>query len=224
MDLTPRQILIRPVRWSSSVPRTQHFRERSFEIGSKLPAWEWNKYWQNNAAKSLIHYFSMLFIYSVNSAQGFIKWKNFSILKTKITGRLLQRTGRSSKIIIEHFSQSWISTNSSYVQSQIFLCSNVSYVQSQNNIKQKTPQMFKLELVQQTKEGDVSNYQPNGEFDLVSFTPIKDVKFYSCCNEPYPDITYIIQLRRRPMFYVFNLILPCILINCIGKSSSINSS
>ncbi|CAB0014009.1 unnamed protein product [Nesidiocoris tenuis] len=75
---------------------------------------------------------------------------------------------------------------------------------------------YQLELVQQTKEGDVSNYQPNGEFDLVSFTPIKDVKFYSCCNEPYPDITYIIQLRRRPMFYVFNLILPCILINCIA--------
>uniref|UniRef100_A0A0A9W1Z4 Neuronal acetylcholine receptor subunit alpha-9 n=1 Tax=Lygus hesperus TaxID=30085 RepID=A0A0A9W1Z4_LYGHE len=75
---------------------------------------------------------------------------------------------------------------------------------------------YQLELVQQGKEGDVSNYQPNGEFDLISFTPIKDVKFYSCCSEPYPDITYIIQLRRRPMFYVFNLILPCILINCIA--------
>lgn len=74
-----------------------------------------------------------------------------------------------------------------------------------------------VELSKQTEEGDVSNYQANGEFDLVSFHAIKHVHIYSCCPEPYPDITYTIKLRRRPMFYVFNLILPCILINCIGK-------
>ncbi|XP_073998729.1 neuronal acetylcholine receptor subunit alpha-7-like isoform X1 [Rhodnius prolixus] len=75
---------------------------------------------------------------------------------------------------------------------------------------------YQLELVQQSVDGDISNYQPNGEFDLVSFTPFHHTEYYSCCTEPYPDITYIIQLRRRPMFYVFNLILPCILINCIA--------
>lgn len=74
-----------------------------------------------------------------------------------------------------------------------------------------------MELVKQTEEGDVSNYQANGEFDLVSFSSIKNIEFYSCCPEPYPDITYTIQLRRRPLFYVFNLILPCILINGIGN-------
>jgi hypothetical protein len=71
--------------------------------------------------------------------------------------------------------------------------------------------------VKQTEDGDVTNYQPNGEFDLVSFDAVRHVEFYSCCPEPYPDITYVIQLRRRPMFYVYNLILPCILINGIGK-------
>lgn len=74
-----------------------------------------------------------------------------------------------------------------------------------------------MDLVKQTEEGDVSNYQANGEFDLVNFYAVKHIKIYSCCPEPYPDITYTIKLRRRPMFYVFNLILPCILINCIGK-------
>nr|AWX65633.1 nicotinic acetylcholine receptor alpha 5 subunit [Laodelphax striatellus] len=75
---------------------------------------------------------------------------------------------------------------------------------------------YQLDLVKQTEHGDVSNYQANGEFDLVSFEPTKHVEFYSCCPEPYPDITYVIKIRRRPMFYVFNLILPCILINCIA--------
>ena len=65
--------------------------------------------------------------------------------------------------------------------------------------------------------GDITNYQSNGEFDLIEFTPERNVEYYSCCPEPYPDITYTIKLRRRPMFYVFNLILPCVLINSIGK-------
>uniref|UniRef100_A0AAU6PBR6 Nicotinic acetylcholine receptor alpha5 n=1 Tax=Protohermes xanthodes TaxID=1452977 RepID=A0AAU6PBR6_9NEOP len=75
---------------------------------------------------------------------------------------------------------------------------------------------YQVELERQTEEGDVSNYQANGEFDLVSFNAVKHVEYYSCCPEPYPDITYTIMLKRRPMFYVFNLILPCILINGIA--------
>lgn len=74
-----------------------------------------------------------------------------------------------------------------------------------------------MELERQSEQGDVSNYQPNGEFDLVNFSAHRNVEFYSCCPEPYPDITYEIRLKRRPMFYVFNLILPCVLINGIGK-------
>lgn len=84
-------------------------------------------------------------------------------------------------------------------------------------IKENSFFFLQVELVKQTEEGDVSNYQANGEFDLVSFSSIKNIEFYSCCPEPYPDITYTIKLRRRPLFYVFNLILPCILINGIGK-------
>jgi hypothetical protein len=76
--------------------------------------------------------------------------------------------------------------------------------------------------VKQTEEGDVTNYQANGEFDLVSFDAIRHVEVYSCCPEPYPDITYVIRLRRRPMFYVYNLILPCILINGIGKQFTLH--
>ncbi|XP_065339487.1 neuronal acetylcholine receptor subunit alpha-10-like isoform X1 [Cloeon dipterum] len=75
---------------------------------------------------------------------------------------------------------------------------------------------YQVDLVKQTEHGDVSNYQPNGEFDLVSFEAERHVVIYSCCPEPYPDITYTIRIRRRPLFYVFNLILPCMLINSIA--------
>ncbi|KZC05930.1 Neuronal acetylcholine receptor subunit alpha-7, partial [Dufourea novaeangliae] len=75
---------------------------------------------------------------------------------------------------------------------------------------------YQLELERQSEQGDVSNYQANGEFDLIDFSARRNVEYYSCCPEPYPDITYEIRLRRRPMFYVFNLILPCILINGVA--------
>ena len=68
-------------------------------------------------------------------------------------------------------------------------------------------------------DGDKSNYVTNGEFVLENFVPERHVCYYSCCPWPFVDITYYIKLRRRPMFYVFNLILPCILINGIGQSS-----
>lgn len=34
--------------------------------------------------------------------------------------------------------------------------------------------------------------------------------------ETFPDLTYIVQMRRRPLFYVFNLILPCFLITTVA--------
>lgn len=73
-----------------------------------------------------------------------------------------------------------------------------------------------VDLIKQYDEGDMTNYQVNGEFNLDEFTAVRNVQVYSCCPEPYPDITFILRLRRRPMFYVFNLILPCILINGIA--------
>ncbi len=35
-------------------------------------------------------------------------------------------------------------------------------------------------------------------------------KFYDCCPEPYPDLKFYLVIRRRTLYYAFNLILPCI--------------
>lgn len=36
--------------------------------------------------------------------------------------------------------------------------------------------------------------------------------YYNCCPEPYIDITFAILIRRRTLYYFFNLIVPCVLI------------
>jgi hypothetical protein len=38
---------------------------------------------------------------------------------------------------------------------------------------------------------------------------------YICCREVYPDIVYSFHIRRQPLFYMVNLILPCLLISIL---------
>lgn len=42
-----------------------------------------------------------------------------------------------------------------------------------------------------------------------------NTKKYDCCHEIYPDITYFFIIRRLPLFYTINLIIPCLLISCL---------
>ncbi|VDL78329.1 unnamed protein product [Nippostrongylus brasiliensis] len=58
---------------------------------------------------------------------------------------------------------------------------------------------------------DISEYLPNGEWALPLTTVSRNVKFYDCCPEPYPDLTFYLHMRRRTLYYGFNLIMPCIL-------------
>lgn len=34
-------------------------------------------------------------------------------------------------------------------------------------------------------------------------------RYYTCCNEPYLDITFNVTMRRKTLFYTVNLIIPC---------------
>uniref|UniRef100_A0A2S2QPY4 Acetylcholine receptor subunit alpha-type acr-16 n=1 Tax=Sipha flava TaxID=143950 RepID=A0A2S2QPY4_9HEMI len=44
----------------------------------------------------------------------------------------------------------------------------------------------------------------------------KNVIMYGCCPEPYVDITFTIKIRRRTLYYFFNLIVPCVLISSMA--------
>lgn len=36
--------------------------------------------------------------------------------------------------------------------------------------------------------------------------------YYACCENPYPDVTFWLVLRRKPLYYLFNLLTPCLFI------------
>uniref|UniRef100_A0A1B0B5Y6 Neurotransmitter-gated ion-channel transmembrane domain-containing protein n=1 Tax=Glossina palpalis gambiensis TaxID=67801 RepID=A0A1B0B5Y6_9MUSC len=60
--------------------------------------------------------------------------------------------------------------------------------------------------------GDISSFITNGEWDLLGVPGKRNEIYYNCCPEPYIDITFAILIRRKTLYYFFNLIVPCVLI------------
>ncbi|XP_015982850.1 neuronal acetylcholine receptor subunit alpha-6 [Rousettus aegyptiacus] len=60
---------------------------------------------------------------------------------------------------------------------------------------------------------DMNDFWENSEWEIVDASGYKhDIK-YNCCEEIYTDITYSFYIRRLPMFYTINLIIPCLFIS-----------
>ncbi|KAL4227651.1 Neuronal acetylcholine receptor subunit alpha-7-like [Mactra antiquata] len=64
--------------------------------------------------------------------------------------------------------------------------------------------------------GDTSMFVANGEWKLLGIPAIRHEVIYNCCEEPYPDVTFYIQIKRKPLFYLLNLIFPCTLISTVA--------
>ncbi|XP_066157971.1 neuronal acetylcholine receptor subunit alpha-7 isoform X7 [Euwallacea fornicatus] len=74
-----------------------------------------------------------------------------------------------------------------------------------------------LDLVLNSETGgDLSDFITNGEWYLIGMPGIKNTITYACCPEPYVDVTFTIQIRRRTLYYFFNLIVPCVLISSMA--------
>lgn len=56
----------------------------------------------------------------------------------------------------------------------------------------------------------------NSQFYPSAMPGKKNTIVYQCCPEPYVDITFTIQIRRRTLYYFFNLIVPCVLISSMA--------
>ena len=54
-------------------------------------------------------------------------------------------------------------------------------------------------------------YVKSAEWDLIKASKERDVQFYKCCSVPFTDVTIVLVIRRKPLFYAFNLITPCMI-------------
>ncbi|CAH1785823.1 unnamed protein product [Owenia fusiformis] len=60
---------------------------------------------------------------------------------------------------------------------------------------------------------DLRDYYRSVEWDLLAAPAKRNEKFYPCCPEPFPDITFTVEMRRKTLFYTVNLIIPCVAIS-----------
>uniref|UniRef100_A0A8D2IRG5 Cholinergic receptor nicotinic alpha 6 subunit n=2 Tax=Varanus komodoensis TaxID=61221 RepID=A0A8D2IRG5_VARKO len=71
----------------------------------------------------------------------------------------------------------------------------------------------KIDLLIIGSKVDMNDLWENSEWEIVDASGFKhDIK-YNCCEEIYTDITYSFYIRRLPMFYTINLIIPCLFIS-----------
>uniref|UniRef100_A0A4W5KQA8 Cholinergic receptor nicotinic alpha 4 subunit n=1 Tax=Hucho hucho TaxID=62062 RepID=A0A4W5KQA8_9TELE len=73
----------------------------------------------------------------------------------------------------------------------------------------------KIDLISMAGKVDQMDYWESGEWVLVDAVGNYNIKKYECCHEVYSDITYSFIIRRLPLFYTINLIVPCLLISCL---------
>uniref|UniRef100_UPI00398F158D neuronal acetylcholine receptor subunit alpha-3-like n=1 Tax=Pristiophorus japonicus TaxID=55135 RepID=UPI00398F158D len=71
----------------------------------------------------------------------------------------------------------------------------------------------KIDLAMVGSEINRKDFWESHEWDIIEAPGYKhDIK-YNCCEEIYTDITYSIYIRRMPLFYTVNMIVPCLMIS-----------
>uniref|UniRef100_A0A3B3WVX3 Cholinergic receptor, nicotinic, alpha 4b n=1 Tax=Poecilia mexicana TaxID=48701 RepID=A0A3B3WVX3_9TELE len=89
----------------------------------------------------------------------------------------------------------------------------------QQNCKMKfgswTYDRAKIDLISMASDVDQMDYWESGEWVIINAVGKYNTKKYECCTEIYADITYYFIIRRLPLFYTINLIIPCLLISCL---------
>ena len=74
---------------------------------------------------------------------------------------------------------------------------------------------FQVDVQKREKAIDLGNFIVNGEWELLDVKAVRNVAYYSCCPEPYPDVTFVLNMRRRTLYYTYNVIIPCVMLSCL---------
>lgn len=59
-------------------------------------------------------------------------------------------------------------------------------------------------------------YVRNNEWTVMSFPARRNVAYYKCCPEPFPDVTFYLKIRRKPLFYILSVLFPCMLTSSVA--------
>ncbi|XP_071953265.1 neuronal acetylcholine receptor subunit alpha-10-like [Antedon mediterranea] len=72
-----------------------------------------------------------------------------------------------------------------------------------------------MRLTNSSSAGDISSFIDNGEWELRGMPVQLIEKKYTCCDDLFPVLEFTVIIGRRSFFYIFNLILPCIVVTAM---------
>uniref|UniRef100_G3U289 Neuronal acetylcholine receptor subunit beta-4 n=1 Tax=Loxodonta africana TaxID=9785 RepID=G3U289_LOXAF len=70
-----------------------------------------------------------------------------------------------------------------------------------------------IDMVLKTPTADMDDFTPSGEWDIVALPGRRTVNPQ---DPSYVDVTYDFIIKRKPLFYTINLIIPCVLITSLA--------
>lgn len=73
-----------------------------------------------------------------------------------------------------------------------------------------------VDLINKTAIVDVSNYITNGEWTLHEYYIIRNEVVYPISDAVYPDVTIVLVIQRRILYYVLNILFPCFWLNILS--------
>ncbi|KAK2846782.1 hypothetical protein Q5P01_009781 [Channa striata] len=73
-----------------------------------------------------------------------------------------------------------------------------------------------LDILNAMDSADLADLVENVEWEVLGMPAKRSIVLYGCCADPYPDVTYTLKLKRRASFYVFNLLIPCVMISFLA--------
>jgi len=59
---------------------------------------------------------------------------------------------------------------------------------------------------------DLTNYAESSEWILISMKEVQDLTYYADLKQPYCDVEYTIILKRKPLYFLLNLVAPNLII------------
>ncbi|XP_052102777.1 neuronal acetylcholine receptor subunit alpha-10-like [Mytilus californianus] len=75
---------------------------------------------------------------------------------------------------------------------------------------------FELDVSTKHGAGDLSSVKENVEWIIEKIPAVRHELYYGCCPEPYPDVTFYINLKRKPGYYVTNILIPSLLVTLVA--------
>ncbi|KAL1246929.1 hypothetical protein QQF64_034700 [Cirrhinus molitorella] len=70
-----------------------------------------------------------------------------------------------------------------------------------------------IDLVLRSEVASMDDFTPSGEWDILALPGRRTV---SALDPTYVDLTYDFIIKRKPLFYTINLIIPCVLITSLA--------